>query len=74
MFILANVEKGKFIFDLSMVAMSEDAGELLFTPIHQNQFSIISEEYDSTIRAQEVFDDIVKSLEEGKVVYHLPEE
>ena len=71
------VKREKFMFDLSTVQMLEFAGTIQFIPNtigpSDNNGNLI-QNYNSVARACEVFDDIVKSLEEGKLVYHLPEE
>ena len=70
----SSVKREKFMFDLSTSKVLEFAGSLQFIPINPSDQSILKIEYGSVKRAIEVFDEIVQAIEDGKLVYHLPEE
>lgn len=70
----SSVKREKFMFDLSTAKVLEFAGSLQFIPINVSDQSILKVNYNSVNRAIEIFDEIVKAVEDGKTVYHLPEE
>jgi hypothetical protein len=82
MFIVTKIAFGsiekreQYMFDLSSVQVLEFAGTLRFisNAEPENKAKPLIQGYHSVGRAIEVFNEIVTALEEGKAVYHLPEE